>query len=327
MSTQKVVAGIDIGGTKIAIGLEDLVGNQILFEKIATDVQIGPDRIIENVVKRLKQMLVESGSNLEAIGLGCPGPIDIEKGLVLSPTNLPAWDKFPLVELIEQKFEVPAILDNDANVAALGEFFFGAGKGFSDLLYVTISTGIGGAIIIDGRLRHGVGASAGEIGHTIVQPNGKLCRCGAYGCLETIASGPSIARRARELAAGEGSSLMTTLAGTIEKISPETVIEAIELGDSAASAVWEETCRFLGIGISNAITMIAPQVVVIGGGISTVGDLLMKPLRCHINRNVTMLPIEDVTIARASLGSTSGVSGALVLARQAIEVKPDRVLI
>lgn len=314
---QKTAAGIDIGGTKIALALESENGDRVASRRIPTDVALGPDRITRNIFNALGEMIAESDTELASIGIGCPGPIDIVNGLVLSPTNLPDWIDFPIVELTKRQFNVPVSLDNDANAAALGEYHYGAGRGYKDVFYVTISTGIGGAIICGGNIHHGVQAGAGEIGHTIVAPDGAVCRCGTTGCLETIASGTGIARRMREkLAALNG--------GDIEKFSnvtTETVVERVRAGDEAACEIWNETIRYLAIGIGNAITLVAPEIVVIGGGVAAAGDLLIAPLRREIGRNVTMLPIDKVEIRAASLGSDSGVCGALILARGAKKEK------
>ena len=318
---KQVVAGIDIGGTKIAVALENLVGEKVAARRLLTEVELGPERILENVLQAIEEMLVENRTTLSAIGIGCPGPIDIERGLALSPTNLPDWIDFPLVETIKKRFCVPTVLDNDANAAALGEYFYGAGRGFKDILYVTISTGIGGAIICEGTIRHGVGASAGEVGHTIVKPDGLLCLCGTNGCLETIASGLSIARRMKEsLAARNGGNIEN-----YDEITAETVVEAVKKGDEIAQKIWDETIKYLGVGIGNAITLIAPEAVIIGGGVSSAGELLLEPLRCQIGRNVTMLPIEKVKILKASLGNESGVCGALMLAHHAAQKMHENV--
>jgi len=318
---EKVVAGIDIGGTKIAIALETETGARIAARRLPTEVELGPERIFENIARAVEELLAETGAHLTAVGIGCPGPIDIERGLVLSPANLPDWVEFPIVALVRQRFGAPVVLDNDANAAALGEYFYGAGRGFKTVFYVTISTGIGGAIICEGRVHHGVQAGAGEVGHTIVNPDGFLCRCGMRGCLETIASGLNIARRMREkLAAQNG--------GNIENyrdVTAETVVEALRNGDAAAQEIWDETIKFLAIGLGNAITIIAPEAVVIGGGVSAAGELLLSPLRQEIAKNVTMLPIEKVEILNASLGSESGVCGALMLAQQALQNTHENV--
>lgn len=309
----KVVAGIDIGGTKIAVALQNLNKIRVASECFPTQVDVSPFQMLESIEQEIRRMLAETQTEISAIGIGCPGPIDIENGLVLSPTNLKSWTNFPIVENFKEKFGVPVAFDNDANAAALGEFYEGAGKDFNDILYVTISTGIGGAIICGGKIHHGMRASAGEIGHAIVQPNGILCRCGTNGCLETIASGLSIARRAKEKLSG--ASLNST---STNEITAKTVIEAVKNGDETALSIWDETMQFLAIGIGNAITTIAPEAVIIGGGVSMAGDVLFYPLRKYIGQNVKMLPIENVKILPASLGSESGIYGALILAQQAI---------
>jgi glucokinase len=317
----KVVAGIDIGGTKIAVALQTIQGKQVAARRLPTQINLGPQKILENVSLAVEKMLAETQTKLTAIGIGCPGPIDIERGLVLSPTNLPDWIDFPIVDLVHKRFGVSVLLDNDANAAALGEYFYGAGRGFKDVFYVTISTGIGGAIICEGQLHHGVQAGAGEVGHTIVKPDGIRCRCGTYGCLETIGSGLSIARRMKEtLAANNGKTIEN-----LDEITAETVVEAVKRGDSAARSVWDETIKFLAIGIGNAIMLIAPEAVIIGGGVASAGELLLEPLRREIRKNVTMLPIERVEILKALLGSQSGVYGALMLAQKAYEKTYENV--
>ncbi len=311
----QVVAGIDIGGTKIAVALENSAGERVAARRLPTEVELGPELILENISRSVEEMLAETQTKITAIGIGCPGPIDIERGLVLSPANLPDWIDFPIVELIQKRFGVPISLDNDANAAALGEYFCGAGRGFRDVFYVTISTGIGGSIICEGHVHHGVQSGAGEIGHTIVKSNGVRCRCGIQGCLETIASGTSIARRMRETLAAQNGGIIEEY----DNITAETVVEAVKKGNQTAQKIWDETIKYLAIGIGNAITLIAPEAVIIGGGVSAADELLLEPLRREIGKNVSMLPIEKVEILKASLGSESGVCGALMLARRALK--------
>jgi glucokinase len=312
---RRVVAGIDIGGTKIAVALESHAGDRVAADRLPTQVELGPESNLVNISKTLEKMLSETNSDLSAIGVVSPGPIDIERGLILSPINLLGWDEFPIVEKLEKRFSVPVSFDNDANAAGLGEYFYGAGRGFKDVFYVTISTGIGGAIICNGQIYHGVDASAGEVGHTVVKQGGVRCRCGVEGCLETIASGLSIARRMKEkLAQGNGN-----VGENLSEITAETVVEAVRKGDRTACDIWAETVRYLGIGIGNAITLIAPEAVIIGGGVASAGELLLEPLRREIAKNVSMMPIEKVKILQASLGSESGVCGALMLAQKAVK--------
>lgn len=312
---EKIVAGVDIGGTKIAVALQNLKKEKIAYRTIPTRTELDPHCILEDISNCIEAMISETQTTLAAVGIGSPGPIDIANGLVVSPTNLPKWRDFPIVGLVKKKFDVPVAFDNDANAAALGEFHDGAGKNFEDILYVTISTGIGGAIICGGRIHHGVGASAGEIGHAVVQPDGVLCRCGTRGCLETIASGTHIARRAKEKLAEKNASFDGI---ENENVTAKSVVEAAKKGDENALEIWDETVKFLAIGIGNAITIIAPQAVILGGGISMSGDILFDPLCRYLAQNVRMLPIEKVKILPAFWGGESGVCGALIMAQQII---------
>ena len=313
----KVFAGIDIGGTKIAISLETRKGEKLAGNRISTQIEAGPFQIVENISREINEMLEKNQAELISIGIGCPGPLDMENGLVLSPANLPLWDNFPLVPLLKKRFDVPIALDNDANAATLGEYMYGAGRGFKNLVYITVSTGIGGGIVINGEIIHGVGAGAGELGHAIVLPDGIPCKCGSVGCLETICSGINIARRAQERLANGEPSLLRQMADAPNAVTTEMVVEAVRQGDKLASEIWAETCRYLAIGIGNMITLLAPEAVIIGGGVASAGELLLKPLRSLLKQYVTMVPMDKVAVLPASLGSESGVCGALVIAKQA----------
>lgn len=312
----KVIAGIDIGGTKIAIALENLGGEKIAVRRLPTRAEIGAEAIIENVTRAIKEMLAENNCEIVAVGIGCPSPLDIEKGLVMSPSNLRDWDRFPIVKIFQDEFGVPVVLENDANAAALGEYVYGAGRGYQNIVYITISTGIGGGIILNGEIFRGVAAGAGELGHTIVQPDGIRCNCGSVGCLETVSAGVHIARRAQErLAAGEPS-LMREMVSGINEVSAKTVIDAVRKNDQLAVEIWDETCRFLAIGIGNIITILAPEAVVIGGGVAEAGDLLFEPLRRLLPQFVSMIPADKINVLPAELGGESGVCGALALAKK-----------
>ncbi len=312
----EVVAGIDIGGTKIAIAIETLAGERIAARRLPTQVKIGAYAIIENVLQSITEILEDKQVKLAAIGIGCPSPLDIEKGLVMSPSNLQDWDNFPIVKLFKKRFNVPIVLENDANTATLGEYNYGAGRGFKNIVYITVSTGVGGGIIINGEIVHGVGWGAGELGHTIVQPDGVRCNCGSIGCLETICAGVHIARRAKMRLAGGEPSLMNELVSNINEVTAKTIVEAVRKKDKLASEIWTETCRFLAIGVANIITLIAPEAVIIGGGVASAGELLFAPLRSFLPQFVSMIPIDKVAVLPAELGGESGVCGALALAKQ-----------
>ncbi len=310
----KVFAGIDIGGTKTAIALENLHGERIAARVLPTNADAFVT--IENISTAVETMLGENNAELISVGVACPSPLDIEKGLVMSPANLREWNNFPIVKLFEERFKVPVILENDANAAALGEYIYGAGRGYKNIVYVTVSTGIGGGIILNGEIFHGVGAGVGELGHTIVQPDGVQCNCGSRGCVETICAGVHIARRAKEKLANGAVSLMNEITPNVNEVSAKTVVEAARRGDELAVEIWDETCKFLAIGIANAITLLAPEAVVIGGGIAAAtGEMLFAPLRKLIPKYVSMIPADKINILPAELGSESGIYGALMLAR------------
>jgi len=309
-----VAAGIDIGGTKISIALARADGGIVAKQQFATHVESGPSAVLENISRAIDSMILEGRFSLEAIGVGCPAPIDIDKGLIMSPSNLPGWSEFPIVDLLKERFGVPVQLENDANAAALGEYTYGAGRGHKSLFYVTVSTGVGGGVILNGELYHGVATAAGEIGHTIVQPDGILCNCGSVGCLETICSGLHIARRARERLAGNAPSVMRDMVANTNDVTARIVVDAVRQGDALASSVWDETCHYLSIGIANAISLLAPEIVIVGGGVAAAGDLLFAQLRARVPKFVSMVPASAIRIEPAELGVDSGVYGAVSIA-------------
>jgi glucokinase len=313
----QALAGIDIGGTKIAIALANLDGEILAKRRLPTPNENGPFALLEIVSQTLAEMIGENRSTLTAIGVGSPGPLDIDHGLIMSPSNLRDWDRVPIVEVLSKKFGVPVMLDNDANAAALGEFSFGAGRGFKNIFYVTVSTGIGGGVIIDGNIHHGVSTGAGEIGHTIVDPDGVRCNCGSVGCLETVSSGTHLVRLIKErLDSGEQTAIRDLIADGTE-LSTQTLLEAVRRGDPVAIEIWDKACRYLAISIANAISLIAPEVVIIGGGISSAGDLLIEPLRKMVPQYVSMIPKSQINIVTAELGTESALYGAIELAKRA----------
>ncbi|HEX8634220.1 MAG TPA: ROK family protein [Pyrinomonadaceae bacterium] len=321
--TKNAIAAIDIGGTKIALGLATLDGQLLPFRRFPTRVERGARPIIEEACDELERMAAEAGARLVAVGIGCGGPLDRRRGLILSPPNLPGWDEFPIVRLVEERLGLPVLLDNDANAAALAEHERGAGRGLRDLVYITISTGIGGGLIINHQLVHGVGDGAGEVGHMVVQPGGAPCGCGARGCLEALCSGTSIARRAAERLARDGRA-STLREGGAENITAHAVAEAARAGDAVACEVWDETVHYLALGLSNIIAALAPEAIILGGGVSATGEQLLAPLRARVRESVRIMPVEQVRILQASLGGDSGVYGALIIGRHALAARQSQ---
>jgi glucokinase len=310
------VLAVDIGGTKLAAGIVDGAGRVLARGEVATLAAEGPERVLDRIIRLAKTVLGESGVPADAIqriGIGCAGPVDRQAGLILNPPNLPGWVRIPLVARIERALHRPAVLENDANAAALGEFRYGAGRGAASLAYLTVSTGIGGGIILDGRIWHGLKDAAGEVGHMTLIPDGPVCGCGGRGCLEALASGPSIARRAREaLAAGRPSRLSE--AGDF---TAADVVRLAREGDALAAEVWDATVGYLGLGVAALVTILAPERVVIGGGVTRAGDFLFEPLRREVRRRVKLVAVESVPILPAALGPDVGILGAAAVALDA----------
>ena len=307
------VLGIDIGGTKLAAGVVDADGKMLERGEVPTLAHEGLKPVLERIVGLGRDLLARAAAQKEPvqrIGIGCAGPVDLKAGKVFNPPNLPGWSEVSLVRHIESALGLPAVLENDANAAALGEFRYGAGRGARSLVYFTVSTGIGGGIILDGKVWHGLKDAAGEVGHMTVCPDGPVCGCGNRGCLEAMASGPSIARRAREaVAAGRPTRLRE-----ISKPTSADVVCLAQAGDVVAREVWDEAVRYLGIGVAAAITILAPERIVLGGGVTKAGDFLFEPLRAEVRRRVKLVPVESVSILPAALGPDVGILGAAAVA-------------
>jgi glucokinase len=241
-----------------------------------------------------------------------PGPVNPWTGVIASAPNLPGWRDVPFKEIVEAALGLPAHVGNDANLAALGEHSYGAGRGDDDMIYLTVSTGIGGGIIADGRLVLGTAGLAGEPGHMTILPDGPPCNCGNTGCLEVLASGTAIGREARRrLAAGEASAL----AGQpIETVDAEDVVRAARAGDRLAAEVFGEAMGYLGVGVANLVHLFNPRAIIIGGGVSNAGDLLFHPVREAVRRRCMAAFRQDIRIIRAKLGDDVGLLGAAALA-------------
>lgn len=316
-----MLLGIDIGGTKVALGAADSSGDGQLLARSQhpAETRLGPDAMLERIIAEARPLLAKAGGRATAIGISCGGPLDRQRGVVLGPPNLPGWTSVPIVERLSSALGAPAALDNDANLAALGEQRFGAGRGYDDLLYLTISTGIGGGILQGGKLVHGLGGAAGELGHQTLDPRGPLCGCGNRGCLEALASGSAIARSAREAArsrASQATELMARANRDPQQLSARIVAEAAAAGDALALELWDRAMGWLGIGIANAITILAPQAVVLGGGMTSAGALLFEPIQAVVRERVRLVPVEKLVLLPAALRLDSPLRGALAMAAE-----------
>ncbi len=314
MATQKYGVGVDLGGTKIATALVDGEGRVLARTSCLTEAQEGQEKVLERMYKTVEDVLGEAGiapGELAGIGIGSPGPLDSKTGLVLSAPNL-GWTNVPVGDLFRERFQVPISVGNDANLAGLGEKWLGAGKNVDDLLYITVSTGVGGGIIIGGKVHTGAHDIAGEVGHIIVQKDGPQCNCGARGCLEAIASGTAIAREAKAgLKRGE-SPLLAKLVGDGDPTSKD-VGQAARKGDPFSTKLLQESFTYLGLGIASLLNVLDPQLVVIGGGVSNLDELLFDPVRKTVKETLGTSQLADVLIVKAELGADVGVLGAAML--------------
>jgi glucokinase len=244
------------------------------------------------------------------VGIGSPGPLDRKTGTVINTPNL-GWRNFPLRDLMSNALHLPCTLDNDANCATYGEWWLGAGRGTRTLVGLTLGTGIGGGIVLNGEIFHGCSDVAGEIGHITIDSNGRRCKCGNYGCLEQYASGPAIATRAVEgLEAGVPSLLLEMVNGRLDEITAATVYEATVSGDPYATEVMKDTARFLGAGIASIINVLNPEMIVIAGGVTRAGEQLFEPLRAEVRRRAFRSAQECCRIVSGELEGTAGVVGA-----------------
>lgn len=320
MEQELPVLAIDIGGTKIRNAIISNKGKIIAKEYCLSLADEGPEAVTGRILSGIGRLLSLgnlNASQLHGITIAAAGAIDSEKGLVTFSPNLPGWHNVPLRDIVRRKYRVNTLLINDANAAALGEQQFGAGRGVNNLILITVGTGIGGGIIIDGKLYCGSSGSAGEMGHMTIDVNGPKCNCGNIGCLETLASGTAIAKEAiRRIKRGEKSSLMVMVEGEIDNITAEKVSIAAQGGDSLASEVISEAAIYLGVGMVNLVNIFNPEMIIVGGGVAKMGDLLLNPARQVVKERAFKLAVQVVRIVTARLGDDGGLLGAAAFAFQ-----------
>jgi glucokinase len=323
---RKWIVGVDLGGTNIVVGVLPQDGGDgvvLAQRKVPTEAQRGAKFVVDRIVGLIRDSMDEvvathdgSLDDFAGVGIGSPGPLDRSTGTVINTPNL-GWRNFPLRDLIANAVGLPATLDNDANCATYGEWWLGAGRDVDTLVGLTLGTGIGGGIVLNGEIFHGASDAAGEIGHMTIEANGRKCKCGNYGCLEAYASGPAIALRAVEgLEAGMESLLPALVDGRLEDITAATVYEAVVLGDPYANEVMRETAKLLGAGIANMINVLNPEMVVIAGGVTRAGEHLFGPLRAEVRRRAFRSAQEACEIVSAQLPGTAGVVGAVAVFKQ-----------
>jgi glucokinase len=315
---ERWVVGVDIGGTNLKVGVVPFVGGAPLaLATRPTRPGRGADAAVmdigemaEEVVAQAHAKHVGAKGRVVGVGIGCPGPLDLSRGRVVETPNL-AWSGYPIRDRVAQRMGLPAFLDKDANCATYGEWWQGAARGARTVVGVTLGTGVGGGLILDGRLARGATGVGGELGHTTVDPRGRRCGCGNRGCLEAYASGTNIAARAREgMEAGADSAMRGLVDGDLSRLTAETVHEALLLGDAYAHEVMAETGRILGVGLASVVNLLNPEVVVLVGGVMRAGDHLLAPLRDEVARRAFPSAVAACRIVPGELDQAAGVIGA-----------------
>lgn len=321
--------GIDLGGTKILAAVVDAQGKVLGEAKKSTHPERGQDAVIDRIVKTAKEAMAAAGvdsSTVAVAGIGAPGPVDTASGVVYRPPNLEGWDEVPLGNLLSKGLDMPVFVDNDVNLGTLAEQVLGAGQGAQDLVAIFVGTGVGGGIIIDGKLQRGFRGAAGEIGHIIVDPDGPLCGCGRRGCLEAFASRTAIERDVRAAMAGGRPSIVGELLAAADRnrLTSGVIAEALSRQDALMVEVITQVQRYLGIAVANVVNLLDPQVVVFGGGVvEALGEQFIAPIR-KVARPLFLqqMKADQVRIVAATLGDHAGVLGASIMAAQQAELEP-----
>ncbi len=309
-TAQGIIVGVDVGGTKVAAGLVNAAGEIFSQQRVTMVSNDSAERGLQAVFSAITQVLAGSASGIAGIGICAPGPLDPKTGVILNPPNVPCWRNFPLAEEVRKQYSVPVKVDNDANAAALAETRWGAARGYKNVFYATIGTGIGTGIVLDGEIFHGRTGSAGEGGHVSIDYRGPICRCGKPGCIEMFASGTALARRAREKLSSGGHSSMLEIAACVPgSITGEIIGKAYATGDQLATELLTETVEMLALWLSNMVDLLDPDVIVIGGGAAALYAPFFGRLRERIPQLTVNPHAHEVPIVSARYGADSGIAG------------------
>lgn len=317
------ILGIDLGGTNIEGGLVDRKGSVRFKTTKPTEGRKGAKTVLNNILSAAKTVIEKAKTNkcrVIAIGLGTPGAVDQATGYVLGGAeNIKGWKDIPLIPALRKEFGLPAFASNDVTLYTLGEAMFGAGKGVKEIICLAIGTGIGGGIIIGGKIYRGAKDGAGEIGHVTIKLDGKKCKCGSFGCLERYASATAIANMGKQSCKNGGNLILKLAGGSKDKITAKTVFDAAKKGDSAAKDIVEKTGRYLGAGIANFINLLNPEMVIIGGGAAESGKMLLRVINKSVKTYGLKINTKDVKIVLGKLKTNAGIIGAAALAWQEIK--------
>lgn len=309
--------GIDFGGTALKIGITDDSGNIQIKQSFTTNVESDPDALVNYIGECILNVLKESGisgKQIKGAGIGAAGLINPETGQLIFVTNMQILNGYYLSPAIEKIIGIPTFLDNDVNAMALGEFYYGAAKGYTHIIALTLGTGIGGGLILNGKLYHGASFTAGELGHMTIDSNGLLCNCGSYGCIERYANRDGIIDRFN--AYYEHKEMESNVNEFLDdgKITPKAIAQAAQAGDNLSQLVLAEVGTYLGIALASYVNILNPEIIVIGGGIANAGDLLLEPARKEMMKRAYTFPAQTVKVVQAKLLNDAGIIGAASIA-------------
>ncbi len=309
-------ASIDLGGTKIAGALAGADGQIVAEKTIPTESQQGPEAVVRRMAGLIRDLAAQAGQSPAALGIGVPGLIDLASGTTRFLPNFPTnWRDIPVRDWLAPQINCPVYLLNDARMAALGELTYGRGRSVGTMIFYTLGTGIGGGVVVDGRLRLGRLGAAGELGHHTILPDGPRCGCGNRGCLETLASGPAIVGKGVWLMqAGRAPRLHALVEGNPARVTPREMALAAEAGDEAVREELIRAAQYIGIGVANVMVTLHPEMVVLGGNVAGIGALLFDTVRQTVRERVGMFPTDDVAIVESALGNRAGLLGGIALA-------------
>ncbi len=317
MAQDKLILGVDIGGTKVAAGLVNMRGDIVYKTRVPMvangDAAAGLAAVGSAIETALK---ANPAAHVSAIGMSSPGPLDPKTGVVINPPNLPCWRNFHLADEIRKVYDVPTRVDNDANAAGLAEAIWGAGIGFNNVFYATLGTGIGTGVVFDGKVYHGRTGAAAEGGHMSISFEGPKCGCGKRGCIESLASGPAIAQRARftlERAGARGNKILELTGGSIDKVTAEVVGQAWRAGDKLAGEILQKTCDMLTCWLGNIVDLLEPDVMVIGGGVGELVEGWFDYIRKLLPKWTINSRCQEIPIVRARYLADSGIAGSAAL--------------
>jgi Transcriptional regulator/sugar kinase len=313
----KYLIGVDIGGTNIKLALCDQKGRLNGKRTFSTTSFKGKRALIDGIVSKIEELVSEAGlkkRDITGVGIGAPGAVDIRTGTVHYLINIPDWREVPLGSILKKRLGIPVFVDNDVNVMALGEVYFGAGKGAVNMLCITLGTGVGGGLILDGKLYRGSSYAAGEFGHVPINIDGPKCKCGSWACVEAYAGNSYIVKDVvRQIKSGQKTLITKIVAGDLSKVTPEIISEAERRGDKFAKKIWTDIGNKIGIGLAGVVNLLNVEKIVIGGGVAEAGKILFDSIKSTIHERAMKLPAKTVSVVKAKLGYDSGLIGAATL--------------